>query len=122
VAHFYEGLRPCTEQHDELDLCQLPERGPISHFALAKSASVSGARWYIYLVRVKTSITLPKELLGRLDRVDKNRSALLERAALAYLDRVDRQMRDRRDAAIIDRNAGRLNREARDTLGYQKLP
>lgn len=73
-------------------------------------------------MRVKTSITLPRELLGRLDRVDKNRSALLERAALAYLDRVDRQMRDRRDAAIIDRNAGRLNREARDTLGYQKLP
>jgi len=36
-------------------------------------------------VRVKTSITLPKELLSRLDRVDKNRSALLERAALAYL-------------------------------------
>jgi metal-responsive CopG/Arc/MetJ family transcriptional regulator len=71
-------------------------------------------------VRVKTSITLPEELLRRLDRVDKNPSALLERAAVAYLDRVDRQMRDRKDAAIIDRNAGRLNREARDTLAYQK--
>jgi len=73
-------------------------------------------------VRVKTSITLPKELLGRLDRVGKNRSALLERAAVAYLERLERQVRDRKDAPIIDRNAERLNREARDILGYQKLP
>jgi hypothetical protein len=35
-------------------------------------------------MRIKTTITLPRELLGRLDRVDKNRSALLERAALDY--------------------------------------
>jgi hypothetical protein len=71
---------------------------------------------------VKTSITLPKALLVRSDRVDTNRSALLERAALAYLDRLDRHMRDRRDLEIIDRNSRRLNREAIDTLEYQKLP
>jgi metal-responsive CopG/Arc/MetJ family transcriptional regulator len=76
---------------------------------------------YNYLVRVKTSITLPKALLGRLDRVDKNRSALLERAALAYLAQLERQARDRKDIAIIDRNAERLNREAMDTLEYQQL-
>ena len=73
-------------------------------------------------MRVKTSITLPRELLGRLDRIDKNRSALLERAALAYLDRLEKGERDRRDLAIINRNADRLNREARDTLEYQRLP
>jgi len=73
-------------------------------------------------VRVKTSITLPKELLGRLDRVDKNRSALLERAARAYLIQLERQARDLRDIAIIDRAADRLNREALDTLDYQQLP
>ncbi len=72
-------------------------------------------------MRVKTSITLPKALLSRLDRVDKNRSALLERAAVAYLAQLERQARDRRDIEIIDRNAERLNREALDTLGYQKL-
>ena len=44
-------------------------------------------------MRVKTSITLPKELLSRLDRVDKNRSALIERAALAYLARLEREKR-----------------------------
>jgi metal-responsive CopG/Arc/MetJ family transcriptional regulator len=73
-------------------------------------------------VRVKTSITLPRELLIRLDRVDGNRSALLERAALAYLAHMERQARNRRDVEIIDRNARRLNREAMETLGYQQLP
>jgi len=73
-------------------------------------------------VRVKTSITLPAELVARLDRVNKNRSALLERAALAYLAQMERQARDRKDIEIIDRNAERLNREALDTLEYQHLP
>jgi len=73
-------------------------------------------------VRVKTSITLPKELLSKLDRVDKNRSALLERAARAYLLNLQRQARDRRDIEIINRVADRLNREAKDTLDYQQLP
>lgn len=72
-------------------------------------------------MRVKTSITLPQELLGRLDRVDRNRSALLERAAEAYLKEIAQRERDRRDIAIIDKNAKRLNREAADVLEYQKL-
>ena len=76
----------------------------------------------INLVRVKTSITLPAELVARLDRVDKNRSALLEQAALAYLAQRERRARDRKDIEIIDRNASRLNREAMDALDYQRLP
>ena len=79
-------------------------------------------RTYTYLVRVKTSITLPKSLLRRLDRVDSNRSALLERAALAYLAHLEREDRDRRDREIINRNATRLNREAKDVLEYQQIP
>jgi metal-responsive CopG/Arc/MetJ family transcriptional regulator len=73
-------------------------------------------------VRVKTSITLPEDLLARLDRVDKNRSALLERAALAWLAHLERQMRDQKDIEIIEHNADRLNREAMDVLGYQQVP
>ena len=73
-------------------------------------------------MKVKTSITLPEDLLRRLDRVDSNRSALLERAALAYLAQLDRQTRNQRDIGIINRNAGRLNREAKDTLEYQQIP
>ena len=72
-------------------------------------------------MRVTTSITLPKDLRLRLDRVDKNRSALLERAAVHYLAHLDREARDQRDIEIIGRNADQLNREALDTLEYQKL-
>jgi metal-responsive CopG/Arc/MetJ family transcriptional regulator len=75
-----------------------------------------------YLVQVKTSVTLPEKLLRRLDRVDSNRSALLERAAVAYLAHLERQGRDRKDVALINRNAARLNREAKDTLDYQQIP
>lgn len=82
----------------------------------------SQTRSHNYLVRVKTSITLPEGLLRRLDRVDSNRSALLERAALAYLASLERQERDRKDIEIINRNAARLNREAKDALGYQNIP
>ena len=73
-------------------------------------------------MRIKTSITLPKDLLGRLDRVDRNRSALIERAARAYLAEMEKQARDRRDVEIIGRHAARLNREALDTLEYQRQP
>jgi hypothetical protein len=83
---------------------------------------MSGIQQYNCLVRVKTSITLPKELLGRLDRVNKNRSALLEQAGLSYLAQLERQVLDRKDIEIIDRHAERLNREAMETLEYQQLP
>ena len=73
-------------------------------------------------MRVKTSITLPADLLGQLDRLDKNRSALIERAARAYLAHLASEERDRRDLEIINRNADRLNREAMDSLEYQQLP
>jgi hypothetical protein len=57
-----------------------------------------------------------------MDRVEKNRSVLLERAARAYLAQMERQARDLRDIETIDRHAARLNREAIDTLEYQQLP
>jgi metal-responsive CopG/Arc/MetJ family transcriptional regulator len=81
---------------------------------------MSGLAEYDCLLRVKISITLPQKLLHRLDRVEKNRSALIERAALAYLAHLERQARDRKDMAILNRHATRLNREALDTLGYQQ--
>jgi metal-responsive CopG/Arc/MetJ family transcriptional regulator len=71
---------------------------------------------------VKTSITLPADLLERVDRADSNRSAFLERAALIYLARLEQSRRDRKDIAIINRPARRLNREAKETLEYQMLP
>jgi metal-responsive CopG/Arc/MetJ family transcriptional regulator len=72
-------------------------------------------------MHVRISITLPVKLIGQLDRVDKNRSALLERAARAYLASLESDERDRRDLEIINSYADRLNREAMDTLEYQQL-
>lgn len=63
---------------------------------------------------VKTSITLPKALLRRLDRLNKNRSAVLEKAALAYLANLGKRARDRKDIETVNRNADWLNREAMD--------
>jgi len=54
-------------------------------------------------VRAKTSITLPRELLGKLLQLE-------------------RQARYLKDIEIINRVAERLNREALDTLDYQQLP
>lgn len=65
---------------------------------------------------------IPAELLRRLDRLERNRSAILERAALAYLAQLEQQTRNRRDVEIISRHADRLNREAIDTLEYQQIP
>lgn len=73
-------------------------------------------------MRVKTSITLPEELLAQIDRVERNRSAFMERAARAHLARLEKLRREARDAEIINDNADRLNAEAADVLEYQGLP
>ena len=73
-------------------------------------------------MRVKTSITLPDDLLKRIDRADSNRSALIERATRAYLARLERAAQEAKDTAIINANADRLNREAMDVLEYQGVP
>ena len=77
---------------------------------------------YNYLVRVKTSITLPSDLLKTIDQTDSNRSAFIERAARAYLARLRKAQREAKDVAIINANADRLNQEAMDVLDYQGLP
>jgi metal-responsive CopG/Arc/MetJ family transcriptional regulator len=71
-------------------------------------------------MRVKTSVTLPADLIARLDLIDSNRSAVLERAARAFLALQERQSRDTRDMEIIGRNADGLNREAADALAFQR--
>ena len=78
-------------------------------------------RRYIYLVRIKTSVTLPEDLLGEIDRADLNRSGFLERAARNYLAQMRKAAREAADTAILDANADRLNLEALDVLEYQDL-
>ncbi len=76
-------------------------------------------------MKVKTSVTLTKELLTAIDQSigqRRNRSEFLEMAAWAYIAREQRQALDERDRDIINRNADRLNAEAADVLDYQTLP
>jgi hypothetical protein len=47
---------------------------------------------------------------------------LIERATRAYLARLERAAQEAKDTAIINANADRLNREAKDVLEYQGLP
>jgi metal-responsive CopG/Arc/MetJ family transcriptional regulator len=73
-------------------------------------------------MRVKTSVTLPEELLRSLDRAAGgriNRSRLVELAVRQLLEARTRAARDARDVEIIDRHADLLNREAADVLQYQ---
>jgi metal-responsive CopG/Arc/MetJ family transcriptional regulator len=76
---------------------------------------------YNHLVKVKTSITLPEDLLQAIDRADSNRSSFLEKAARQYLTATAKARREARDAAILNARAETLNREALDVLEYQDL-
>jgi metal-responsive CopG/Arc/MetJ family transcriptional regulator len=74
-------------------------------------------------MKQKTSVTLSSALLDRLDRLigpGGNRSALLERALDSYLTDQERRQREALDLEILNRDAAKLNREARDVLGYQE--
>ncbi len=73
-------------------------------------------------MRVKTSITLPEDLLHAIDRVDANRSAFIEKASRAHLAKLEKAKREAADAKTINRIADRLNEEAQDVLEYQGLP
>ena len=73
-------------------------------------------------MRVKTSVTLPSELLRSLDRAaggQGNRSRLVEQAVRELLEGRARAERDAKEIALINRHADRLNEEAADVLAYQ---
>ena len=73
-------------------------------------------------MKIKTSITLSKEILEEIDQLSDqygNRSALIEKAVRAFLDGVARRRRDLQDIEIINGRADALNKEAKDVLAFQ---
>ena len=73
-------------------------------------------------MHVKTSVSIPQDLLADMDRQVArfgSRSALVAAAVRALLDAIERRERDERDRATLDRLADRLNEEAADALAYQ---
>lgn len=81
------------------------------------------AAWSMFVgMRVKTSVTLPEDLLRSLDRAaggQGKRSRLIEQAVRALLEARARADRDTKEIALINRHADRLNEEAADVLEYQ---
>lgn len=76
-------------------------------------------------MKVKTSITLSRELLDAVDARTgrgRSRSEFIEAALQAFLDKSMRDERGARDLEILNRRTTRLNREAVDVLGYQVIP
>lgn len=76
-------------------------------------------------MKVKTSITLSRELLDAIDARTgrgRSRSEFIEAALQAFLDKSMRDERGARDLEILNRRAARLNREAVDVLAYQVIP
>ena len=78
--------------------------------------------WYNRGMKIKTSVTLSKELLTAIDRVageGQNRSSLLENAAWAYLENLQRAGQNARDLELMNQHADELNAEMEDILSYQ---
>ncbi|HUO87182.1 MAG TPA: ribbon-helix-helix protein, CopG family [Thermoanaerobaculia bacterium] len=76
-------------------------------------------------MKLKTSITLNEATVQAIDELagpGANRSRVIERAVIEYLERRRREVRDRKDLEILNRNAERLNREVEDVLAYQAEP
>ncbi len=73
-------------------------------------------------MKIKTSVTLSDTLLAEIDRhagKGANRSEFIENAVRSYILALVRKQENLRDLAIINRRAAKLNREAKDVLGYQ---
>ena len=73
-------------------------------------------------MKVKTSLTLSKDLLTAIDQCPgryKNRSEFIEAASWALLKQLLRDAESAKDLEILNQRADALNREAAEVLEYQ---
>jgi metal-responsive CopG/Arc/MetJ family transcriptional regulator len=73
-------------------------------------------------MKVKTSITLSRDVVEAVDELVEesgNRSEFIEAALRSYIAQKKRDEQNRRDLEIINRRHARLNREAEDVLAFQ---
>ena len=73
-------------------------------------------------MKAKTSITLSKDLLAKVDRLagsKQSRSAFIERVLRKYFQDRRRTSIQARDLELLNQAADRLNREADEVLEYQ---
>ena len=75
-------------------------------------------------MKEKTSITLSKEILTRIDRMagsKQSRSAFIEAVLAQYLRQQARAQIEARDLELINTAADELNDEVEDVLRYQQM-
>ncbi len=73
-------------------------------------------------MRVRTSVTLPKELLIKVDALagkKLKRSAIVESALRDYVAKENRNELNKRDIEIINKNADLINKQVKETLSFQ---
>ena len=73
-------------------------------------------------MRIKTSVTLSKDVLKAVDKLSKSyrsRSEFVEIALRAFIAQTIRNQQNARDLEITNRHADALNSEAEDVLAYQ---
>jgi metal-responsive CopG/Arc/MetJ family transcriptional regulator len=73
-------------------------------------------------MRVRTSVTLPKELLIKVDALAGKkfkRSAIVESALRDYVAKENRNELNKRDIEIINKNADLINKQVKETLSFQ---
>jgi metal-responsive CopG/Arc/MetJ family transcriptional regulator len=73
-------------------------------------------------MKIKTSITISKEILHSVDKYTgekKNRSEFIEKAIRSYINQLIRDEQNAKDLEILNNNAERLNQEAEEVLMYQ---
>ena len=73
-------------------------------------------------MKIRTSITLSEELIQELDKLlgkAGNRSAFMEQLLRDFLATRAQKIDEKKERAILDGCADRLNEEAEDVLSYQ---
>ncbi len=76
-------------------------------------------------MKVKTSITLSRDVIRALDRMTgshRSRSEFIEEAVRVYMALKIRDQRNARDLEILNAHARRLNQEAAAVLDCQAVP
>jgi metal-responsive CopG/Arc/MetJ family transcriptional regulator len=73
-------------------------------------------------MKVRTSVTLPRELLVEVDALagkKHKRSAIVETALRDYVAKETGKELNRRDIEIINKNAEMINKQVEETLQFQ---
>ncbi len=76
-------------------------------------------------MKVKTSVAISEEVLAAIDEIagpPGNRSRVIERALVEFVEKRRRQAREARDLELLNRTADELNLEVEDVLSYQVEP